>query len=108
MFVTRPQFEQWIPKALGEEDRYLLLYCYAVEEFGQHLLRLALAGKLQDRWRLLRGAARLNCHEFGFAPSLRHEGRDHSVHVVPNVFGWTERVVEKDGELRKVALTPSR
>lgn len=22
MFVTRPQFEQWIPKALGEEDRY--------------------------------------------------------------------------------------
>ena len=87
-----------------QAHRYLVLYCYAVEEFGLHLLRLALAGELQERWRLLRGAARLNCEEFGFTLSLRHEGRDYSVQVVPNVFEWTERVVQKDGELRKVVV----
>lgn len=53
---------------------HLLFYCYAVEEFGQHLLQSALAGDFEETWNDMRAAFRYEAAEFGMTPVVRYRG----------------------------------
>ena len=76
---------------------HLLFYCYAVEEFGQHILNMALAGKFEDSWADMRAASRYETARFGMTPVVRYRGMEMPVRSVPNVFTWAEREVARGG-----------
>lgn len=82
---------------------HLLFYCYAVEEFGLHLLRQALDGRFKGTWAEMRRASRYEASRFGFLPSVRYRSLEMLVRWVPNVFAWVEREVEGGDE--RVAVT---
>lgn len=83
---------------------HLLFYCYAVEEFGQHLLQRALAGDFENCWTKMRGALRYESGQFGMTPVVRYRGQEMPVRSVPNVFAWAKREVECDGVKRVIAV----
>lgn len=83
---------------------HLLFYCYAVEEFGQHLLKRALAGDFENNWTKIRGALRYEADQFGMTPVVRYRGQEMQVRSVPNVFVWAKREVECDGVKRVITV----
>lgn len=84
---------------------HLLFYCYAVEEFGQHLLQQALEGKFESNWAELSSAPRYDTTAFGMIPVVRYRGQVMPVNSVPNVFTWMEREVVR-GDTRTVVMVP--
>lgn len=84
---------------------HLLFYCYAVEEFGQHLLQQALDGKFESNWVDMRSASRYDTTAFGMTPVVRYRGKEIPVPSVPNVFIWAEREVVR-GDTRAVVTVP--
>lgn len=84
---------------------HLLFYCYAIEEFGQHLLQRALAGDFEDNWSDMRAAFRYEAAKLGMTPVVRYRGQEIPVYFVPNVFTWAEREVERESE-RTVVVVP--
>lgn len=83
---------------------HLLFYCYAVEQFGQHMLQRALAGDFEKNWTKVRGLARYEAEDFGMTPVVRYRGQEMPVRSVPNVFTWAEREFQCDGEKRTIAV----
>ncbi len=83
---------------------HLLFYCYAVEEFGQHLLQRSLAGDFKETWNDMRAAFRYEAAKLGMTPVVRYRGQETPVRSVPNVFTWAEREVERDGARVVVAV----
>jgi len=81
---------------------HLLFYCYAVEEFGQHMLKLALAGTLDDNGADTRSASRYETSGFGMTPVVSYRGIKMPLRSIPNVFTWTERKVPREGGTVKV------
>jgi hypothetical protein len=77
---------------------HLLFYCYAVEQFGQHLQQLALQKQLPWQRGDLRNAQRFACAEFGHAPIVAYRGNEIELDSVPNVFIWMERQVRSNVE----------
>jgi hypothetical protein len=75
---------------------HLLFYCYAVEEFGQHLLQRALEGNLGSTHALAR-AQRFDCEAFDFRPVVKYRGSEICLHSVPNIFNWAKREVLRNG-----------
>lgn len=75
---------------------HLLFYCYAVEEFGMHLERLALSGTLGLGREQLRTAQQFTPADFGFNAQFIYRGRVLPVPLVPNVYAWREREIASD------------
>jgi hypothetical protein len=70
---------------------HLLFYCYAIEEFGQHLQELAMQGRLPLERGALRSAQRFVCADFDRIPVFKYRGKEIGLECVPNVFTWAER-----------------
>lgn len=83
---------------------HLLFYCYAVEEFGQHLLKRALAGDFENNWGEMRGSLRYDAQYFGFTPVVRYRGKEMPVRSIPNLFTWAEREVDSKGTKNYVVV----
>ena len=85
---------------------HLLHYCYAIEDFGQHLQGLAIRGELPDQPDTLRYARRFSCAEFGHVPMVKYRGKEIPLDSVPNVFVWAERELDggETGESRVLYL----
>jgi hypothetical protein len=77
---------------------HLLFYCYAVEEFGQHLLLRMLAGEIKASARDMKAASRYETAQFGMTPVVRYRGQEIPLRMVPNLFTWFEREVERNGK----------
>lgn len=86
---------------------YLLFYCYAVEEFGMHLERLAIDWRLgRERGEMLR-AQRYNSETYGLKPVVRFRGAEFLLSTVPNVYQWAEReVLDADTGLPRDVYVP--
>lgn len=86
---------------------YLLFYCYAVEEFGMNLERLAINGRLTAGRDELRSVMRFDSEAYGLKPIVRYRGTEFPLSTIPNVFQWAEReVVESDTGLPRLVYIP--
>lgn len=83
---------------------HLLFYCYALEDFGIHLLKRVIEGSLGDSWTKMRGALRYETARFGLIPIVRYRGREMPLRSVPNVFTWAERLIA--GEDGRALVVP--
>lgn len=73
---------------------YLLFYCYAIEQFGMHLERIAKEGSLSQIPIKLRNSLRFKTFEFGQIPHVVYRGKKFPLQTVPNVFTWGERELQ--------------
>jgi len=83
-----------IPKSMFG---HLLFYCYAVESFGEHLLKQALAGTLDARQPTLSQSLRFHCSDFGFIPRFKYRDHDFFLESAPNLFSWHKRMIMRNG-----------
>lgn len=90
-----------IPKSMFG---HLLFYSYAVEAFGDHLLKEALAGNLEEMQPALSQSLRFKCSEFGFIPKFRYRDSEFYLDSAPNLFSWQKRDILRDGVASSVLV----
>lgn len=83
---------------------HLLFWCYAVESFGEQLIRQGLDGAFNGDFRRMRESLRFEAAKCGEVPVFRYRGREIPVASIPNVFTWFKREVARDGETLSVVV----
>lgn len=87
--------------------KLLRFYCYAVEEFGMHLQRLARRGTPTSEHRSFRNASGFQCSDFGYRPTaMYHREQPLQLTTAPNAYCWANRdFLDTDtGEIKSIFM----
>lgn len=86
---------------------YLLFYCYALEEAGMQLEKLACTHNLPINNKSLRESTFIDLQKLGIENiTVKYRTSSIPVTVIPNIFEWHERVLKDSSNNKKSVFVP--